>query len=35
MKQFNKVPNEITDEEFKIVKKAYPFIVSEVMIKRD
>ena len=33
--RFNKEPYEITDEEFKIVKKAYPFIVSEVMVKRN
>ncbi|WP_299525354.1 biopolymer transporter ExbD [Winogradskyella sp.] len=33
--RFNKTPNEITDEEFRIVKEAYPFIVSEVMVKRD
>ena len=35
MEKFKKTPNQITDEEFKIVKKAYPFIVSEVMVKRD
>lgn len=33
LETFNKLPNEITDEEFKAVKKAYPFIVSEVMVK--
>ncbi|WP_299362077.1 biopolymer transporter ExbD [Winogradskyella sp.] len=33
--KFNKTPDQITDEEFRIVKKAYPFIVSEVMVKRD
>ncbi len=33
--KFNKMPNQITDAEFKIVKKAYPFIVSEIMIRRD
>lgn len=33
--KFNKTPEQITDPEFKIVKKAYPFIVSEVMVKRD
>lgn len=33
--KFNKRPEEITDEEFKIVKNAYPFIVSEVLVKRD
>ncbi|APY07069.1 biopolymer transporter ExbD [Winogradskyella sp. J14-2] len=33
--KFNKTPSEITDEEFKAVKKAYPFIVSEVMVKRN
>ncbi|WP_430468190.1 ExbD/TolR family protein [Winogradskyella ouciana] len=32
---FNKTPEKITDAEFKMVKKAYPFIVSEVMLKRD
>ncbi|WP_426430325.1 ExbD/TolR family protein [Winogradskyella sp. HB-48] len=33
--KFNKIPSQITDEEFKAVKKAYPFVVSEVMVKRD
>lgn len=33
--KFNKTPEQITDAEFKMVKKAYPFIVSEVMVKRD
>ncbi|MDG4715739.1 MULTISPECIES: ExbD/TolR family protein [Winogradskyella] len=33
--EFNKTPNQITDNEFKIVKEVYPFIVSEVMVKRD
>lgn len=33
LEKFKKLPNEITDEEFKAVKKAYPFIVSEVMLK--
>ncbi|WP_111682567.1 ExbD/TolR family protein [Winogradskyella tangerina] len=33
--KFNKSPNEITDSEFKKVKSAYPFTVSEVMVKRD
>ncbi|MTE25706.1 ExbD/TolR family protein [Winogradskyella ouciana] len=33
--KFNKTPEQITDAEFKMVKKAYPFIVSEVMLKRD
>ena len=33
--KFNKAPNEITDKEFKIVKAAYPFVVSEVMVKRN
>lgn len=33
--KFNKTPSEITDEEFEAVKKAYPFVVSEVMVKRD
>lgn len=32
---FNKSPEALSDAEFKIVKKAYPFIVSEVMVKRD
>ncbi|WP_299113335.1 biopolymer transporter ExbD [uncultured Winogradskyella sp.] len=32
---FNKSPEQITDAELKIVKKAYPFIVSEVMVKRN
>jgi len=35
MKQFNKTPDKITDEEFKKVKKAYPLVVSEVVLKRD
>ena len=34
-KQFNKTPDQITDEEFKIVKEAYPLMVSEIMVKRD
>ncbi len=33
--KFNKTPDQITDQEFRTVKKAYPFIVSEVMVKRD
>lgn len=33
--KFNKGLNQITDEEFKTVKTAYPFIVSEVMVKRN
>lgn len=32
---YNKTPDQLTKEELKIVKKAYPFLVSEVMIKRD
>lgn len=32
---FNKTPEQITDEELKDVRKAYPFIVSEVPVKRD
>jgi hypothetical protein len=32
---FNKTPEQITDEELKVVRKAYPFIVSEVPVKRD
>jgi len=35
MEEFNKMPNQISDEEFRMVKKAYPFIVSEVMVRRD
>ena len=30
---FNKSPFELTKEELDVVKKAYPFIVSEVMVK--
>tara|TARA_R100001369_G_scaffold92911_1_gene141375 strand:- start:570 stop:1139 length:570 start_codon:yes stop_codon:yes gene_type:complete len=30
----NKTPDELSKEELAIVKKAYPFIVSEVMLKR-
>lgn len=33
--KFNKAPSQITDEELITVKKAYPFIVSEVMVKRN
>jgi biopolymer transport protein ExbD len=33
--KFKKTPEEITDSELKIVKKAYPLKVSEVMVKRD
>ncbi|MCT4629189.1 biopolymer transporter ExbD [Winogradskyella sp.] len=33
--KFNKTPEQITDKEFKIVKQAYPFIVSEVKVKRN
>lgn len=33
--KFNKIPNQITDKELTAVKKAYPFIVSEVIVKRD
>ncbi len=33
--KFNKAPAQITDAEFTIVKEAYPFIVSEVMLKSD
>ena len=32
--KFNKTPEQLTKEELEIVKKAYPFIVSEVMVKR-
>ena len=31
---FNKTPEELTKDELDLVKKAYPFIVSEVMVKR-
>ncbi len=31
---FNKTPDQLTKDEFEAVKKAYPFIVSEVMVKR-
>lgn len=33
--KFNKTPSQITDEELITVKTAYPFIVSEVMVKRN
>ena len=32
---FNKVPDELTKEELIEVKKAYPFILSEVKVDRD
>ena len=32
--KFNKLPEGLTKEELELVKKAYPFIVSEVMVKR-
>lgn len=31
---FNKTPDQLTKTELEVVKKAYPFMVSEVMIKR-
>lgn len=34
-RKFNKTLDHVNNEELKIVKKAYPFIVSEVMVKRD
>lgn len=33
-KTFNKTPDQLSKDELKIVKKAYPFIVSEIMVKR-
>lgn len=33
--KFNKLPHQVTKEEMKVVRKDYPFIVSEVMVKRD
>lgn len=32
--EFNKTPEQLTKYELEVVKKAYPFIVSEVMVKR-
>ncbi len=32
---FNKTPEQLTKAELENVKKAYPFIVSEVMVKRN
>ena len=32
--KFNKNPEELSDEELEHIKKAYPFIVSEVAVKR-
>ncbi|WP_296384913.1 biopolymer transporter ExbD [Winogradskyella sp.] len=32
--KFNKTPDQLTKIELEVVKKAYPFIVSEVMVKR-
>ncbi|WP_299128349.1 biopolymer transporter ExbD [uncultured Winogradskyella sp.] len=32
---FGKVPSDINKDEFKLVKKAYPFKVSEVAVKRN
>lgn len=31
---YNKTPDQLTREELEGVKKAYPFIVSEIMVKR-
>ena len=31
---FNKSPHQLTKDELEVVKKAYPFVVSEVMVKR-
>jgi len=31
---FNKTPDQLTKDDLKAVKKAYPFIVSEIMVKR-
>ena len=31
---FKKTPEQLTKEELEAVKKAYPFIVSEIMVKR-
>ena len=31
---FNKTPDQLTKDEFEVIKKAYPFIVSEVMMQR-
>jgi len=31
---FNKIPQELTKSELEVVKKAYPFIISEVLINR-
>lgn len=31
---FNKTPDQLTKDELSAVQKAYPFIVSEVMVKR-
>ena len=32
--KFNKTPKQLTKDELDLVKKAYPFIVSEVMVNR-
>ncbi|MBC3846384.1 biopolymer transporter ExbD [Winogradskyella echinorum] len=32
--KFNKTPDQLTEAELDIVKKAYPFVVSEIMVKR-
>ncbi len=31
---YNKTPDQLTKEELIDVQKAYPFIVSEIMVKR-
>jgi biopolymer transport protein ExbD len=33
LQKFNKTPDQLTKDELELVKKAYPFLVSEVMIK--
>ncbi|WP_299116796.1 biopolymer transporter ExbD [uncultured Winogradskyella sp.] len=34
-KTYDKIPDELSKEELKAVKEAYPFILSEVNVKRD
>ncbi|EDP70815.1 hypothetical protein FBALC1_08648 [Flavobacteriales bacterium ALC-1] len=34
MQKFKKSPDKLTKDELEVVKKAYPFVVSEVMVKR-
>lgn len=31
---FNKTPDQLSNSEIKMVQKAYPFLVSEIMVKR-